>query len=572
MTRHPDRPLPVTTPAFFSRWPLRILLLFLVLIAARESAFAQVPAGARYPALGNYDWFWMIYEYDRGARCTSVVYRPLYLKNTYGEHNSFTAVLMPLVYWEYEKERSTEWKSLFGLAGAVDYVHPDGVRDYDLGVFPFLLYGSSSQRRDSYLHVWPFGGTIRGKLGQDRITTCLFPGVLLFLVVPLAFPPTWTMAAVVIASLFPLWVDYESKDYKAWGILWPLIQRGTSPNRDDFRVLPLYAHNSKKNRYDSYSVLMIFNYQKAYMREDEETTLFVFPLYGRRWTRSGEVNSSVLLWPFFSWGYNKKTGDTEINFPWPLVQVQDCRDPHIRKRVFFPFYGTYEFREQKTLFVTPLYFTLEKNAESLHSEEYYAALIFWYFKRDYKKGPDPVYGRSWRYFKVWPLFQYEHDDRGNASFNLLSLLLWRDPEGYERLYQPFWTLFEYRRMESGEKRLGLLLRTYYQRWGKDFMDVRVPLLFTWSTEKDKLTKCSFLLSMFSYADGKDGRTIRLFWIPIRLGEGTRDGMEHGTGRADDRDIFSAPGEEDFACTMETRDRYGPAEADKRLVRYTAKIF
>ena len=165
-------------------------------------------------------------------------------------------------------------------------------------------------------------------------------------------------------------------------------------------------------------------------------------------------------------------------------------------------------------------------------------MLIWYFKRDYKKEPSPEYGSAWRYFKIWPLFQSEWDDRGNFSFNCVSLWPFRDPDGYEKLYQPFWTIMEYRRMQTGEKRLGFLLRLYYQRWSNDFLFIKIPVLFSYSKSHECINKLSFtdflsifcynndkggsylslIFSMFGYNNDKDGKYIRLFWIPINFGE------------------------------------------------------
>ncbi len=226
----------------------------------------------------------------------------------------------------------------------------------------------------------------------------------------------------------------------------------------------------------------------------------------------------------------------ELNFPWPLVQWQTSGDPQIIKRIFFPFFGTYKENNKEMFFVTPLYISLKKQSDSFESEYYINALIIWYFKREYKNKPSPEYGTSWRYFKIWPLFQYEYDDRGNLSFNLLSLFPFRDPDGYEKLYQPFWTLFEYKRMESGEKRLGILLRIYFQRWSEDFLNIKMPVIFSYGSSKGSINKLSFmdyctlfcynsdksgkyislLFSMFAFNNDSDGNYIRLFWIPIYL--------------------------------------------------------
>jgi hypothetical protein len=140
--------------------------------------------------------------------------------------------------------------------------------------------------------------------------------------------------------------------------------------------------------------------------------------------------------------------------------------------------------------------------------------VFWYFTREYHDKPNPRYGSRWKYIKLWPLFQYESDDRGNVSFTTLSLLPWRDPEGYEQLYQPFWTIFEYRRLQDGERRMGFLLRLYYQRWGEDFFFMRIPLLFSYGSQNGRVSELSFLLSMFSYERSESGTRYRFFWIPF----------------------------------------------------------
>jgi hypothetical protein len=498
--------------------------------------------GIAYPVSNSeYNWFFVFYEKEMSKDLDSVVVRPFYMRNT-SPDKTYKASLIPLIYSGYYTERKSEWTSLFGLIGSLDYKHKDGVKDYDFGFFPFLLFGTSEDSRDRYLHLWPFGGTIKGKLGQDRITTYAFPGFALFFLFPPAltagYALSWTTAAVLIAAIFPAYVNYESRDYKAYGILWPFVQRGKSPDRDDFRILPFYAHNYKKGFYDNYSYGLIVNRERIFLKDDEQRTLFVFPFYGRRWNLSDKIHASTLLWPFFSYGIDSKRGSFELTFLWPFVMLQDCEKPHIMKRVFFPIYCDYEFEKRSLFFITPLFCTLKTESKNYTSEYYFNLMLVWYFKRDYKKEANREYGRSWRYFKIWPLFQSEWDDRGNFSFNCMSLLLFRDPDGYEKLYQPFWTIMEYRRMQSGEKRLGLLLRLYYQRWGSGFFSARVPVFFSYSRSDESVnrlsvtdflsffcynndkdgTHFSLLFSMFGFNNNIDGKYIRLFWIPISIGE------------------------------------------------------
>ena len=494
-------------------------VLIIATAALLALSFSMEATAAGHDAM-QYDWWWVFYETEvTRTREIFVPFRPFYMMVDRRNGREFRASLMPLVFWGYRTPHNDEWKSLLGLVGSVNYTHRDGRRDYDFGFFPFVLYGSSTASEDRYFHLWPFGGTIKGKLGQDRISTILFPGFVLFFIYPPVFPPTWTSAAILLLSLVPLYVEYDSGNYSAHGFLWPVYVRGSGGSREAFRILPFYSHNVKHGFYDNRSFLLLFNHQRYYLKNDTQTTFFAIPFYARRWSETENTGSSALLWPFFAWGYNRKSGNFAIHFPWPLVQIEDSISPYLYKRIYFPFYGIYRRENRETFFITPFYFSLETDTPSFISRYYYHFLIVWYFRRDYLSRPDPSYGWSWRYFKIWPLFQYEYDDRGNVSFNLLSLLPWRDPEGYERLYQPFWTLFEYKRTAEGERRLGILLRLYYQRWGHDYLDIKVPFLFSYSSRSEQLTELSFLMSMFSYYVSPDGAYIRLFWIPLRLGEG-----------------------------------------------------
>lgn len=480
------------------------------------------------PADRDFDWFWMLYEKETGDTGRSKVYRPFFLENVY-EKELFQASLMPVIYWRTKTENRDEWKGFFGLFNSIGYRHENGVKDYDMGFFPLFYYGKSVDAKDKYRLIWPIGGTIKGKLAHEEISPWIFPGVLLFFI----YPPSTAAAFFSLRSVFflalslvPVYVTYKDRDYHAWAIFWPLIQKGKSPNRDEFRILPFYAHNYKKDFYDNYSILMLFNWRKIFYKNDELNTLFALPFIGTKWSSSGRFAASTLLWPLFSWGYDRNNGDMEINMPWPLVQIKETENPKTTKRIFFPIYGLYKYLNKETFFITPLYFTMKEKSSSFESEYNVFAIIFWYFKREYKTMHN-YYGRSWRYIKLWPIIQWEDNDLGDFSVNVLSLLPMRDQNRYEKMYQPFWSIFEYRMLRSGEKRLGILMRTYYQVWGKDYFKLKIPLLFTYSDFMDRVREVSFLLSMFGYENGREGRFLRLFWVPVKIGDGVMAGNGPG---------------------------------------------
>lgn len=483
------------------------------------------------------DWFWFFYEHTADINSDTVVYRPFFMEAVSGD-KMFQASLMPLIYWRYKTAKSDVTKGFFGLYESDNYSHQKKGDDYDSGLIPFYLYGNGATDDDRYLFIYPIGGNIRGKLGYERISPWVFPGLALFFLYPPAGFFSWQTIFWVLAAVIPAYTEFEFKDYSGKAVFWPLIKWGQGEQRYDFRIFPFYSHNYKAGWYDTYSWLLLLNYRKIFFKDDTRYTFFFFPFYGRKWSDSGDISAHTILWPFFSWGYDKKTNDTSYNLPWPLVQIRDCDNPKVRSRIFFPFYGRYNYIRSETFFVTPLYFRLKKEAESYRSESHVTCFLFWYFKRDYNDAHE-YYGNSWRYFKIWPLVQIEWNDKDMYSINILSLFPFRDSSGYERLYQPFWTLFEYRRKPDGERHLGILLRTYYQVWGDDFFKFKIPLLVSYDRKKDTVREFSFLLNSFGYEKDAEGSYIKFLWIPIRIGEG-----ESSISLNDEQDDL--PGEEEVA--------------------------
>lgn len=470
----------------------------------------------------GYDWFWFLYEQDQVSYFPSKTVTPFYYHAKINSHEEYSASLPPLIFWKYTNSNSISRHWFFGFAGDVDYTHPNGVTDYDLGVIPFILYGNSPEVKDRYFFMWPIGGTIKGKLVTDYISPWVFPGVALFFLYPpqsMLYLPLY-----VIASVIPAYVSYGYDDYSAHGIFWPLIQWGSSPGRSDFRILPFYSHNTKKDYYDNRSWLLLVNYDRTLLpRGREIDTFMVTPIFARRWDNMHIAGASTLFWPFFSWGYNKNQGDFELNFPWPFVVYQRSEKPYIRKKVFFPFYGDIVYERDETEFVTPLYFRMKRDNESFSSDYTIAALIIWNFNREYKNEPSDYYGYRWHFLKVWPLFRYESNDKGDVHFNFLSILPFRDPAGYEKIYDPLFSLVEYHR-ERGVSRFGLLMRTYFQCWDERVFQSRVPFLFRYASVDGHLTEFTVLFSMFGYEERKEGAYLRLFWIPVRIGEGSPDAI------------------------------------------------
>jgi hypothetical protein len=495
-------------------------------------------------ATHTYDWFWFLYEKDLSGVYPSTMITPFYLNSKKGTVE-YTASLPPFIFSKYVSGYSLSRSWLLGLVGDVDYMHQGKFEDYDFGLVPFCLYGSAQGGKGKYLFIWPVGGTFKGKLTMDYISPWIFPGLALVYI----FPPTsfysllMMLPVYVAASIVPVYTSYGRADYEAHAILWPLIQWGKSNTTDEFRFLPFYSHNTKKDYYDNKTYGLFVSYGKTFLPKGrEEDTLMVFPLLARRWSNDGISGGSSLLWPFFSWGYSRKQGNFELNFPWPFFIYQKSQNPNIHKVVVFPFYGKLQYGKDTMTFISPLYISLRRDSDTFKSDDLIMAFIIWHFTRDYRKSPSPYYGTKWSYFKIWPFFRYETNDRGDVHFNALSILPFRDPAGYEKIYDPLWSLMEYHR-DGDMQRFGLFMRTYYQCWNTSSFSVKVPLLVSYDSNMGKISRLTFLCSMFGYEKDVKGSYLRFFWYPARIGEGDASLADVKETETDDlcaRDDFYRP--------------------------------
>ena len=100
------------------------------------AAFSSADAAPR-----PYDWGWFLYEKDQTGAYPSTMITPFWFTAKEGTVK-YSASLPPFLFTKYESGNSVSRSWLLGLAGDVDFYHPETrSQDYDAGVVPFLLYG-----------------------------------------------------------------------------------------------------------------------------------------------------------------------------------------------------------------------------------------------------------------------------------------------------------------------------------------------------------------------------------------------------------------------------------------------
>lgn len=410
---------------------------------------------------------------------------------------TFRHVLYPIFY-SHGTDQWTRWTFLFFFSGDDTY-HQDTGQDNDLMLGPLLFWGRGDSQTERYFTFFPFFGSWRNKLSWSEINFILFP----------------------------LYVDWTYREYRAHALIWPLIMWGSGPARSDLRIFPFYSHKIHYGRYARRSILWPF-FQWGYEdlnKKEPRGYLYFWPLYSRKWSRDGNLSVHGLLplfiMPFVSWGSDKKTNSFNFNALWFLYQYEYNDSPMIRKNIIFPFYGYYRFAFKEATFYGPFYVNLQTHSYIFESKtDIVGAIVPLYWKTE------RFYLQDWKrtlYLKIWPLFQYIRDDRGNREFR--SLVLWpARSDNFERFWGPIYSLLEYREFANGDRYFSVMLRIFSRYW-----NARENHLFILGFEYHNTPRYwswEFLGGLFGFRHRRtrlatldtaalpSENTIRLFWLDL----------------------------------------------------------
>ena len=156
---------------------------------------------------------------------------------------------------------------------------PAPERPYGCGhrSYPFIMTGHTTGE-GRYFAFFPFGGTLRGFFGKDRIRF----------------------------ALFPLYADTKQGEHRSWHVLWPIFRYSKGGGRTAFRFFPLFGWKKKDNWYKKVFVLWpFFAHVQTWIGTDRPCdSWFFLPFYGRQQTPFGKIQ--YFLYPFFSYQRNDR--------------------------------------------------------------------------------------------------------------------------------------------------------------------------------------------------------------------------------------------------------------------------
>lgn len=373
-------------------------------------------------------------------------FRPLFLTTRTGE-NVEKNILYPL--FTYRRQPNYSSFTFFHLierhSRTGESEPPDGTFD----IWPIYLSRHTDDPATSYQAVFPLGGTVKNRLGKNRISFVLFP----------------------------LYMQTEKAGRKVTHTPWPLIRSYDGPGYDGFEFWPFYGRNTHVGDYDRRFYLWpIGHYSVEHLSAPiPDKRIAVLPFYARL-TGPG-YKSETYLWPFF--GYTHRTEPDVYNerrYFWPFL-VQGRGSERMVNR-WAPFY-THSISKsyEKTWHLWPVHKHVRWQDNGLQQEKN-QFLFFLYWSLEQRSLTNPAAAPA-RKTHIWPLLTAWDNGAGREQVQVLSPfeVLFQQNTKIRQLWTPLFALYQYDRQPDTTERHAFLWNAITWRRSPDSKEFHLGPLF-----------------------------------------------------------------------------------------------
>ena len=199
-----------------------------------------------------------------------------------------------------------EWRwQFFQLVSFSGGREPAGTAKDRFTLFPFYFYQRSADTNLNYTAFVPFYGHLKNRLSRDEISFILFP----------FYSETRKRDVVTDNYLFPFGHVRHGDGLNGWQV-WPFVGREhkiPTLHTNGFGDIETVGGHEK-----SFFLWPLHLKQDTGIGTDNpEKFRASIPLYA--YTRSPKLDSTTILWPFFTWMDNREKKYREWQMPWPLV-------------------------------------------------------------------------------------------------------------------------------------------------------------------------------------------------------------------------------------------------------------
>ena len=299
-------------------------------------------------------------------------------------------------------------------------------------VWPFWFSRRALDPADSYRALFPIAGTIKSRLGFERLA--------------------WT--------LFTLYVEMQKSGATTTSTPWPFI-RVTRGSAHGFALWPLFGWQARPDAWRREFFLWPLGYNDTQQPAADAPAgtapsrqIGALPLYTRA-TAPGFINEDF-LWPFF--GYTDRTAPWhyhETRYLWPFL-VQGRGDDRYVNR-WGPFYTHSIIRGTDKTWVAWPFFRQARWTESNVAQTKTQFLYFLYWSLEQRSATDPrVAPAAVRH--VWPFFSTWDNGAGHRQTLALSPfeVFFPGNAKVREVWSPLFALYRYDQPTPGREKFSLL--------------------------------------------------------------------------------------------------------------------
>lgn len=406
--------------------------------------------------------------------------RPFFLHTVAGQKET-NLLFYPLFTWQ----REGDWRnfSFFQLVNIQRETDADRRTTRNFDVWPFYFSRDNGEPADSYRALFPFGGTIKQRLGYDRIHFVLFP----------------------------LYADLEQKGRHTTHAPWPFLRFINGGGAHGFEFWPLFGHQGRAGDYDSQFYLwpLIYKSVDNLSEAQPEVKLGVLPFYARK--TAPDYIDETYVWPFF--GYTHRTAPVkydERRYLWPFL-VQGRGDVSYINRWAPVFTHSVIKGYDKTWIVWPFY-RHARWADGGIAQEQNQVFFFVYWSLTQRSTTHPAAAPAHK-THLWPLLSSWDNGAGCRQVQLLSPfeVFFPTNEPIRQLYTPLVALYRYDQSAPDSIRQSALFNLV--SWKKSPFEKEFhlgPLIHTYSTPQQSRVSLGLGLLNWSRAPGASRWRLSLF--------------------------------------------------------------
>ena len=337
--------------------------------------------------------------------------------------------LYPL--FNYQRTEDSRSWDIFRLIRFRRDLNKDSSVERSSTFFPLYFNRQNSDHPEkSYRGLLPIAGSVRNKLGYDRIS--------------------WT--------LFPFYSKWERGEETTRATPWPFFKIRRGGGSRGFHLWPLYGRMERPGDYRKRFWLWPFIYHhRIHMDREVPTTKFgVLPFYASEYGE-GQLESRTWLWPFMGYTKREEPRFHQRRYLWPLWVVSRSDDKRLNR--WLPFYSLMEHPNyQRRWLLWPLFRKARYQEGTVDvTRNQFFFYLYWSMRQVSIEDPE---GPAARRTHLWPFFSLWDNGHGRRQFQLFSPLevFFQDNDAIRHLYTPLFALYRSEKKAPDHRRIELLFR------------------------------------------------------------------------------------------------------------------